>query len=218
MASPLLFSTFVVTKQAFFRTSTTAAIVNLKPLVPGQLDIDDFFVIGAGFLGRIFAYIPYKKCGVSTDILVIPNRVVPRFADLTPSEVASLFTSVQVVGKVVQTAYQAEGLTIACQDGKAAGQSVPHVHVHIIPRKASGDRFANNDNVYPELETQGSTMQDAMHQASSTPEGASSTSFNNISDRGGFMIDDELRKPRSLEDMEKEAEWLRSFFEDQSEE
>jgi hypothetical protein len=36
MSSSLLFSTFEVSKQAFFRTATTAGIVNLKPIVPGR--------------------------------------------------------------------------------------------------------------------------------------------------------------------------------------
>lgn len=36
------------------------------------------------------------------------------------------------------------------QDGAAAGQSVPHVHVHILPRKNKD--FKRNDDIYEELE------------------------------------------------------------------
>ncbi|KAG1056581.1 hypothetical protein G6F42_028811 [Rhizopus arrhizus] len=36
------------------------------------------------------------------------------------------------------------------QDGPQAGQTVPHVHMHIIPRK-QGD-WANNDDIYEELD------------------------------------------------------------------
>lgn len=51
----------------------------------------------------------------AADVLVVPTRVVPRLADLTPSEVSALFTSVQAVGKILERAYGADGLTVACQ-------------------------------------------------------------------------------------------------------
>ena len=39
--TPLLFSTFEVTTQAFYRASLSAAIVNLKPIIPGRKDFSD---------------------------------------------------------------------------------------------------------------------------------------------------------------------------------
>nr|GAT52030.1 predicted protein [Mycena chlorophos] len=119
----LFFSTIEVTKQAFYRSSLSYAIVNLKPIVPGH-------------------------------VLVVPTRSVPRIADLDESELTSLMRAVQRVGSVVERAYGASALTVACQDGAAAGQSVPHVHFHILPRKLSGDKFAGkeNDAIYPALE------------------------------------------------------------------
>jgi diadenosine tetraphosphate (Ap4A) HIT family hydrolase len=51
----------------------------------------------------------------SPDVLVIPTRVVSRISDLSPAEASSLFTSVQAVGRIVEKAYDADGLTIACQ-------------------------------------------------------------------------------------------------------
>ena len=49
------------------------------------------------------------------DVLVAPTRPALRLADLTPTEVASLFACVQHVGRVVERVYGADGLTITCQ-------------------------------------------------------------------------------------------------------
>ena len=70
-------------------------------------------------------------------VLVSPKRVVPRFADLTAQEVADLWCLAQRVGAAVEPHYGASSLTLAIQDGPCAGQTVPHVHVHILPRRAS---------------------------------------------------------------------------------
>eukprot|EP00392_Amoebophrya_sp_AT5.2_P002581 g2586.t1 len=91
-------------------------------------------------------------------VLLIPKRVVPRFRDLTENEVADLYRSVQIVSNVVETAFKAEGLNIAQQDGAAAGQSVPHVHVHILPRKGTALDFgegAGPDEVHERIQNVG---------------------------------------------------------------
>lgn len=88
------------------------------------------------------------------------------------------------------------------QDGKAAGQTVPHVHFHLLPRKLRGDRFASsNDEVYPALErAEGELPRELAQTAESGAE--------------PLKVDaDEDRKPRTIEEMVKEAEWLRTFFE-----
>ena len=56
----------------------------------------------------------------STDVLVCSTRPVPRLADLRADELAELMHAVQRVGRVVERAYDAEGLTVACQVSSAA--------------------------------------------------------------------------------------------------
>ncbi|XP_020346991.1 bis(5'-adenosyl)-triphosphatase [Oncorhynchus tshawytscha] len=91
-----------------------------------------------------------RKPVVPGHVLVCPLRPVERFRDLHPDEVADLFTTTQRVAGLVEKHFHASSLTIAIQDGPEAGQTVKHVHVHVLPRKA-GD-FERNDNVYDELQ------------------------------------------------------------------
>jgi len=83
-------------------------------------------------------------------VLVIPKRCVARFKDLAPAEVADLWISTQKISTTLENYYKYESFTFAIQDGPEAGQTVFHVHVHILPRK-KGD-FENNDDIYKELD------------------------------------------------------------------
>mmetsp|Transcript_14593 Transcript_14593/g.17672 ORF Transcript_14593/g.17672 Transcript_14593/m.17672 type:complete len:166 (+) Transcript_14593:1-498(+) len=89
-------------------------------------------------------------------VLVISRRVVPRFQDLTPDEVTDLWSLAQKVGRVIEPHFNASSLTLAIQDGPQAGQTVPHVHIHCLPR-AQGD-FKNNDEIYDAMDVKESEM------------------------------------------------------------
>ncbi|XP_074140338.1 bis(5'-adenosyl)-triphosphatase isoform X2 [Sminthopsis crassicaudata] len=91
-----------------------------------------------------------RKPVVPGHVLVCPLRPVERFRDLNPSEVADLFQMAQRVGNVVEKHFQGTSLTFSIQDGPESGQTVKHVHVHILPRKI-GD-FSRNDSIYDELQ------------------------------------------------------------------
>ncbi|XP_029288271.1 bis(5'-adenosyl)-triphosphatase isoform X1 [Cottoperca gobio] len=90
-----------------------------------------------------------RKPVVPGHVLVCPLRPVERFRDLQPDEMADLFSTTQRVANLVEKHFNGTSLTIAIQDGPEAGQTVKHVHVHVMPRKA-GD-FEWNDSVYDEL-------------------------------------------------------------------
>lgn len=66
--------------------------------------------------------------------LVIPRRHVTEFGDLTSAEVDSVMLAAQAVAKSLQTVVHPDGISIIQSNGKAATQTVPHVHVHAVPR------------------------------------------------------------------------------------
>ncbi len=63
--------------------------------------------------------------------LVIPKRHVVAFADLWPDEVLELH---RLVAEICRTT-DAHGFTIGINEGRAAGRTVHHLHVHVIPRR-----------------------------------------------------------------------------------
>lgn len=80
-------------------------------------------------------------------VIVIPRRRCPRFTNLTAQEVADLWWTAQKVGKELEKYHKATSLSLAIQDGPDAGQSVAHVHVHVLPRKFH-DVGEDNDVIY----------------------------------------------------------------------
>lgn len=97
--------------------------------------------------------------------------------------------------------YKADGFNVAVQDGEAAGQSVPHVHCHVIPRKV-GDA-GGGDKVHEWLEGEEGDL--GQHQKDAEA--------GKREQRKGEWASDEDRKPRTEEEMEAEARWLREEME-----
>lgn len=167
--SEVYFYRFAVTKQVFFKSQLTYALVNLKPLVPGH-------------------------------VLVVPIRTsVLRFADLTTEESIDYMQTLQLVHKFIISTYKADSLNIAIQDGPESGQSIPHLHTHLIPRyKVDG----YGDDIYKMVEaTDLETLyRDFEQRRTAIRNGASDTS--------NLQVKDEEREELSLEAMHSEAQWL----------
>ena len=66
--------------------------------------------------------------------LIIPRRHVGSFFDLTPDERTGLLTLLDQARAELARSHQPEGYNIGINDGPAAGQTVPHLHIHLIPR------------------------------------------------------------------------------------
>lgn len=72
--------------------------------------------------------------------LVIPRSHHESLLSMTSSEVGKLYSLVSTVSKAVISAVHADGFSIGQNNGRAANQIIPHVHVHIIPRYAGDSR------------------------------------------------------------------------------
>jgi diadenosine tetraphosphate (Ap4A) HIT family hydrolase len=66
--------------------------------------------------------------------LVVPRRHVASFFDVTPAERLALLELLDVARARVVDARHPDGFNIGINDGAAAGQTVPHLHIHLIPR------------------------------------------------------------------------------------
>jgi bis(5'-adenosyl)-triphosphatase len=132
-------------------------------------------------------------------VLVSPLRRIPRFHDLSAPEVADLFSTVQRVSRTIERVYKASALNIAIQDGEDAGQSVPHVHVHIIPRnKGDLDHRGGSDAIYRMMDGEEGSIRRHIEEAADSKGRSNFPSVDS----------DDQRKPRTEEEMKKEAEWL----------
>jgi diadenosine tetraphosphate (Ap4A) HIT family hydrolase len=66
--------------------------------------------------------------------LIIPLRHVTSIFDLTADELAALWDLVAKVRNELAKNENPAAFTIGVNDGKAAGQTVEHAHIHVIPR------------------------------------------------------------------------------------
>mmetsp|Transcript_56032 Transcript_56032/g.137418 ORF Transcript_56032/g.137418 Transcript_56032/m.137418 type:complete len:223 (+) Transcript_56032:88-756(+) len=161
--------------------SSAGQDVFTKGLMFGPHKIDSSQVFYKSRTGKTAAFVNLRPI-VPGHVLVAPVRNVLKLHQMSEDEVCDLWLSAREIGGKLEAHYRGEALNYAIQDGAAAGQSVPHVHVHILPRRR--DDFERNDDVYEELE-----HYKAFH-----------------------VPDEGERRNRSKEEMAEEASELRRLF------
>ena len=67
--------------------------------------------------------------------LVIPRRHVTTLFQLPPEEQANIWVFVSRVRNFLAAKLNVENFNVGVNDGTLAGQTVPHAHIHIIPRR-----------------------------------------------------------------------------------
>ena len=66
--------------------------------------------------------------------LIIPRRHVGSFFEISAGERTYLLALLDKAKAVVEQEFKPDGFNIGINDGPAAGQTVPHLHIHLIPR------------------------------------------------------------------------------------
>lgn len=68
-------------------------------------------------------------------ILISPKRCVAKFEDMTKIEIEAVFNLFHKLKTALEKTFKADGFNMAWNEGVLAGQSVPHFHLHVLPRK-----------------------------------------------------------------------------------
>lgn len=91
--------------------------------------------------------------------LVIPKVHKENIYELTPEIAENLFKVVPKISNSIKEKFQPIGLNLLNNNGEAAGQSVFHYHLHILPRYGKGDGFGavwkSNQSDYTTQDLQG---------------------------------------------------------------
>lgn len=92
-------------------------------------------VLAANRHARAFLTLQPVTAGHS---LIVPRRCTTSLSDLTAEEVSDVLALRSAVVAALTSALKTEGFNYAWNEGEVAGQTVPHFHLHVVPR-TSGD-------------------------------------------------------------------------------
>lgn len=103
---------------------------------------DDFFNEDNLIFENKFWRVVYDSFPVSNGhVLIIPKRHIESIFNLS-FEMLSLFNVIKMVKKFLDDRFHPDGYNIGVNDGIASGQTIKHMHIHMIPRY-------NNDGGLP---------------------------------------------------------------------
>ncbi len=82
----------------------------------------------------VFAFPTYIPI-TTGHMLLCPVRCVPAISELTAEELLALFALRERITSGLKRAFGAEGFNCAWNENEVAGQDIPHLHLHVVPRK-----------------------------------------------------------------------------------
>jgi diadenosine tetraphosphate (Ap4A) HIT family hydrolase len=94
-----------------------------------------FCVSPEKILSNELAYARYDKYPVNEGhLLIIPYRHISSYFDVTPEEKTAIFDLLEEAKVLLDKERKPDGYNIGINVGETAGQTVWHVHIHLIPR------------------------------------------------------------------------------------
>ena len=96
----------------------------------GPITIDDKIIFYKRKL--VFAFTNLKPF-LPGHVLLAPTRVEKNYSSLTETEAIELWISAKNISENLKKYYHTDSIQISIQDGKEAGQTVEHCHIHLIP-------------------------------------------------------------------------------------
>ena len=66
--------------------------------------------------------------------LIIPHRVYSNYFDSKPNEIQGLHRLVIETKELLNQKFKPDGFNVGINCGEVSGQTIPHVHIHLIPR------------------------------------------------------------------------------------
>ena len=88
------------------------------------------------FLRRQYVFALWDGFPVSEGhALVVPHRHISTWFEATADERVQLFGAIEAVCGIIRTRWNTDGFNVGINIGEAAGQTVPHLHLHVIPRR-----------------------------------------------------------------------------------
>ena len=73
--------------------------------------------------------------------MVVPVRHVRSLPELDDAELLDAMHAVGQAMKVLEQVYGPDGFNVGINDGEAAGASLPHIHIHVVPRWSGDTNF-----------------------------------------------------------------------------
>ncbi|WP_079709110.1 HIT family protein [Paraliobacillus ryukyuensis] len=96
----------------------------------------------------VFAFLDISQV-TKGHTLLVPKQHVKNIYETSEDIASKLFAKVPKIANAIKEAFQPEGINVLSNTGEIAGQSVFHLHIHLIPRYGSEDGFK------PKWETHG---------------------------------------------------------------